>query len=268
MAFRIKRLGGSSGDIQSRAESHVHRYDAWDDATRWPDIAALYQFVVSNIPLTFALQPIQQITYDESDEDGHTEFTITYSSREPAESLLKISFDTTGGQVRARTSRATTAFPVAGRTAPDYRGAVEVSDGQPQGVDVVIPALKLTYTYKWPKGVVDLADVRALAGITGRTNDALWYGFQAGELLYLGSSGQLDLTLPTEVTYNFVASANATISIGSWITGIAKQGHQHLWVAFEDTEDTSAKKLVQRPLAAYVETLYPSASFAAFGIGS
>jgi hypothetical protein len=268
MAIIVEALGGRSGSLDSSKASHTLLFDAWDTGTRWPAIDALYSAVLSTAPLTFQDVGITTINWDEDTENGHTVFSITYSSDEPLESLLKVSFDTTGGTVRARASRSTTSYAISGRTAPDFKGSIEVSDGEPQGVDVAIPALKLVFTYKWPKGVVTLNDVKAIAGFTGKTNSAPWYGYQAGELLFLGASGQLDLTVPTEIAYNFAASANATVSIGSWITGIQKGGHQHLWVAFEDTEDSAAKKLVQRPLGAYVETLYDSADFAAFGIGS
>lgn len=269
MTIRVKALGGRSGSLDSSAERHVLAYDAADDSDRWPDISDLYAAVVSYAPPTFLGLSPTSITWDEDDENGHTVFSITYGSGEPAESLLRIGFDTTGGQVRVRASKSTTSYPTSGRTAPDFKGAIEVSDGEPQGVDVVLPALKLVFTYKWPKGVLTINDAKAIASMTGTTNNAAWYGFAAGELLFLGASGEIDLATPTDVQYTFAASANATgLSIGSWITGIAKGGHQHLWVAFEDTEDTSAKKLVQRPLAAYVETVYGSSDFTALGIGS
>jgi len=77
----------------------------------------------------------------------------------------------------------------------------------------------------------------------------------------------IDLAVPTDLSYSFVASANATVSIGSWITNIQKAGHDHLWVAFEEVDDSSAKKVVPRPLAAYVERIYEQADFFTLGIG-
>ena len=268
MAIQVQAMGGRSGSISTDKEQHILRFDAWDDTSRFnTNIAELYQTVTAFAPPTFLGLAPTDVSWDEG-EEGHTEFEITYASNEPPEATLRVGFDTTGGQVRVRTSRSTSSFPASGRTAPDFKGAVEVSDGEPQGVDVVIPALKLTFTYKWPKGVVTVNDTKFIAGLTGSVNDASWYGFAAGELLFLGATGEIDLVTPTEIQYSFAASANATLSIGSWITGIAKQGHQHLWVLFEDTEDTSAKKRVKRPLAAYVETLYGTADFSTLGIGS
>lgn len=268
MTIKVKAMGGRTGSVDSSKEQHVLLFDAWDTDTRWPAIADLYAAVTATAPTTFSGLAPTGVTWDEDDDTGHTTFNVTYGSDEPPESLLRVGFDTTGGNVRIRTSQATTSYPVASRTAPDYKGAIEVANGEPQGIDVVIPALKLVFTYKWPKGVLSINDAKSIAGITGRTNSGLWYGFAQGELLFLGASATIDPLTPTEVQYNFAASANATLAVGTIITGIAKKGHQHLWVAFEDTEDSSAKKLIPRPLAAYVETVYLETDFTVLGIGS
>ena len=64
------------------------------------------------------------------------------------------------------------------------------------------------------------------------------------------------------------ASPNRTgITVGD-ITGIAKKGWEYLWVRYEDAEDSTAKTLVKRPVAAYVEKVYESGDFAALGIGT
>lgn len=268
MTIHVKQMGGRSGGESTSEANHALRFDAWDDSTRWPDLETLYTSVANFAPTTFlGLAPVR-IDYQEADDNGHTEFTVTYGSGEPAESLLRVGFDSTGGTMRATTSLATSSHPRSGRTAPDYKGAVEVVHNAPQGVDVVMPALKLVFRYKWPKGVLNINDTIQLAALTGKVNSSSWYGFAAGELLFLGASGELDLTTPTEVQYTFVASPNRTYNIGTWITGIQKKGHEHLWVAFEDFEDTSSKKRVQIPLAAYVETMYLDADFATLGIGS
>ena len=52
------------------------------------------------------------------------------------------------------------------------------------------------------------------------------------------------------------------------ITGIAKKGREYLWVRYEDTEDDTAKALVKRPVAVYVERVYDEGNFADLGIGT
>jgi len=269
VTIHVKDLGGQAGSENSSELRHTLRFDAWDDTTKWPLIADLYPAVAAYAPTTFlGLAPVN-VAWNEPDDSGHVEFEVEYGSGEPPEGILRIGFDTTGGSVRIRTSRATTQYNATGRTGPDFKGAIEVADGSPQGIDITIPALKIVFRYKWPKGYVQLDDAKLLAGQTGTTNNATFYTFEAGELLFLGASGEIDAAIPNEIEYTCVASANATgLSIGGLITGISKKGHQHLWVAFEDVDDSSAKKIAQRPLAAYVEDVYASSDFSAWGIGS
>ena len=89
--------------------------------------------------------------------------------------------------------------------------------------------------------------------------------------LFLGASGskraQVGEEEDWEITYRFAGSPNVTgLSIGP-ISGISKKGWEYLWVRYADQEDTTAKALVKRPIAAYVERVYESGNFAALGLG-
>ena len=86
--------------------------------------------------------------------------------------------------------------------------------------------------------------------------------FQAGELLFLGASGgKTQGSGQWSITYRFAAQPNRTnIAIGD-ITVAAKKGWEYLWVRYQDMEDTAAKAVVKRPLAAYVEQVYQTGNF-------
>jgi hypothetical protein len=45
------------------------------------------------------------------------------------------------------------------------------------------------------------------------------------------------------------------------------EGWHYLWVRFTDDEDANAKALIKRPIAAYVEQVYPYGNFSSLGIG-
>jgi hypothetical protein len=263
--IKMKMIQGQSGGLSTSEASHVLKYDVWDK-NRIATPIELRAAVLSSIPTTYDGCGLDALDHVEEEGTHHWFFTAKYQSK-ALESLLRIGWDSTGGTVKLTASRGTNRFAASGRTAPDFKGAIGVKGGEPEGVDVTVPVLKLVFSYKWPKGVVNLAYVKSMAGMVGTTNSAGWQTFAAGELLFLGSSGELDATSPTDVQYHFAASKNASgLSIGD-IAGIAKQGHQYLWVAFESSEDTSAKKLVQRPLGAYVETVYGTSDFSSLGIG-
>jgi hypothetical protein len=266
--YRVRQVAGTSGSLGGRDRRHALQFDAWRPGSRDPDVLALMQAVIQVAPATFDGIAALDMAWRENDETpGHYTFTLNYSPR-AVESLLRWSFDSTGGTVRMTTSRATQAYAAPGRTAPDYKGAIGVRNGEPEGVDVVIPALKLTANYKWPANSIGISYVKTIAGLAGGTNNGSFYTFAAGELLYLGSTGEVVPGVPTDVAYHFVASANVTgLSIGE-IAGVAKAGHDFLWVLFEPAADTPADKLVQRPLAAYVERVYAEVNFATLGIGT
>ena len=56
------------------------------------------------------------------------------------------------------------------------------------------------------------------------------------------------------------------LTIGD-ITGIVKSGWAYLWLRYQEVEDTTAKMLIQKPIAAYVEQVYREGDFSLLGIG-
>jgi hypothetical protein len=106
--------------------------------------------------------------------------------------------------------------------------------------------------------------------VTGTTNSAAFRGFEAGEVLFVGCSGNQEWDDqkgrgPWSLSYRFVASKNITgDTIGS-ITGIAKKGHEYLWVRYEDAVDSSS--LIKKPKAVYVNKVYKESNFSSLGIG-
>lgn len=270
----VKALCGDTGGYDSDKRNHAIKFDVWKGTTHKATYGALadaYTAFISVAPSTFDGLPLTDFTYSEDDEgSNHYVFTGNYTLKAP-EATLRWSFDTTGGTIKLMTSKLTNAYAPAGRTAPNFSGAIGVKntgkDAEPEGVDIVLPGLKLTATYKWPKDTVDLAYVKLLSGMTGRTNNAAVSVFATGELLFLGATGEIVPGVPNELRYDFLASENASgLTIGA-ISGIAKKGHEYLWVAFEADSDASAKKLIQKPVAVYVERVYDPGDFSTLGIG-
>lgn len=270
--FKMRVICGESGDEDADNIKHIVKYDLWRVDGDYPDIDdAIDAFDTGRLSTVRGL-PMTSYGYAEDDDgNNHLIFTATYSSR-PAIAVMRWGFDTTGGTIKLTASKNTNRYPVSGRTAPDFKGAIGVKntgkDAEPEGVDIVIPGLKLTLTYRWAAGAKDMAYVKAVAGLTGTTNIATFYDYDPGELLFLGMTGELTPVGTNEFQYHFLASSNAaSLTIGD-IAGIAKNGHDYLWVCFEADQDTSAKKLVQRPLAAYVERVYDPADFDTLDVGA
>jgi hypothetical protein len=189
-------------------------------------------------------------------------------------------FDTAGGtthMTQAQGSPPERRYPDSGDdAAPDQKGAIGVDGNSVQGVDVVIPALTWTETYSVPSTYVSTPYIKSLSSITGTVNNSSFRGFAAREVLFLGASGNQDWDErkgdgPWTLSFKFVASANAgqgatipALTIGS-ITGIQKDGHEYLWVRYEDKIDDES--LVKEPKYVYVNKVYRESSFSALGIG-
>lgn len=180
------------------------------------------------------------------------------------------SFDTTGATsiVFASKPDDVQTFVKVPYVATDYEGAINVDEqGTVKGVEQVIPALKLSYRKRLPRATITAAYVKSLARLTGTTNNATFKTeWEAGELLFLGATGQQGTKTDPEVTFHYAAAENVDdLTIGE-IAAIAKQGHDYLWVKFERIEDTAAKTLAPRPRVVYVHRVYKSANWSAMGV--
>lgn len=163
--------------------------------------------------------------------------SVHYGAYQRAVGSWRLNFDTTGGTLHITHSKALRAKY--GTGAPDTQ-AIGAHDGQVDGCEVIIPALKLTWTYRHKLATMPLSRIKYLAGVTGRTNSDNWMTFASHELLFLGCTGSEGNDTETEVAYSFAASQNATgLTIGS-IGGIAKLGHDYLDVRWKDAVDNGA----------------------------
>ena len=71
-----------------------------------------------------------------------------------------------------------------------------------------------------------------------------------------------------EITFRFAASPNKTgLTVGD-ITGIDKKGWEYMWVRYADAEDATAKAIVKKPVAVYIEKVYEEGDFSQLGIGT
>lgn len=196
------------------------------------------------------------------------EFTLSYSEKVPDVGSFTVSIDTSGGQVVQTSAYDQTAYAASGQTAVDYGNSIDVQDNKPQGVQRIIPALKISIRAKIATAYVQspMAYSRLIANATGTTNDTAWEGFAVGELLFIGANGEVVSEEPM-LTFDFLASQNATgVSIGD-VTGIAKEGHQFIWFDFIDSEDSGTNRLTTKPRAAYVGQIYGAANHGLMKIG-
>jgi len=220
--------------------------------------------------------------------DNAWQLTINYSKdgAEDGTDPLKRSrsFDTTGGTQHITQAAQGSIVGISGNavttasperrfppSAPMMDGAIGVDSNGVNGVDIVSPQLQWQEQYDVPNAYITSAYIRGLAGITGTVNNASFRGFAAGEVLFLGCSGNQEWDDqkgrgPWSLTYRFAASQNVTNKTIGNISGIDKKGHEYLWVRYEDS--ISGTDLVKKPKAVYVDKVYMDGDFSGLGIGT
>lgn len=177
--------------------------------------------------------------------EGHNFWrgVVHYGAFQRAVGQWHLSFDTTGGTLHITISGPSPARYMVnkyGTNAPyTEKGPAPIGahGDQIDGCDIVVPALKLTWTFRHPKAFMTLSQIKRLAQVTGMTNKEPWMTFAANELLFLGCTGREGSDTEAEVTYNFVASQNATgLSVGT-IGNIAKKGHDYIDIHYKDSTE-------------------------------
>ncbi len=200
------------------------------------------------------------------------ECQANYGSRKPPkENEYKFAFDTTGGRQKITQSLETVGkYAPAGKTAADHKGAIGVTDHGVAGCEIVVP--KFTWSETWQLPIADYGwdYSQVLKAVTGRVNAGVFRGFPAGQVLFRGGKGSASNKDPKliEITYAFDQSDDVQSQTIGDITGVNKAGWQYLWVHYAEEHDETAKTLVRRPDAVYVERVYDSANFGLLGIGT
>ena len=202
----------------------------------------------------------------EVDEDGEQQDADDGGD----EDTTVFAFDTGGGTKHINQSIKTDGkYP---NDAPDFAGAIEVdNEGNVNGVDVTMPVLNFTETHTLAGSRVSTSYKKTLASLTGTVNRSGFRGFSAGEVLFLGASGtkrSKKSSAPWEITYRFAVSTNkAGFKVGN-IQVARKYGWDYLWVRYADKVAEGGKNVVKKPVAVYVEMVYPEGDFGNLGIGN
>ena len=177
-------------------------------------------------------------------------------------------FDTGGGTMHRNSSIQTRSkYP---EEAPDFNGAIEVdNEGNVNGVDVTMPLFNFSETHTMKGSVVTAAYKKKVAELTGTVNASSFRGFDSGEVLFLGASGEKrseKKDAPWEITFRFSVSPNQeSLKVGD-ITVSKKFGWDYLWTRYADQVSSTGKNIVKKPTAVYIEQVYPAGDFDGLGI--
>jgi hypothetical protein len=201
--------------------------------------------------------------------------TLVYQSLQSLEGgnqnqpgLVSVSFDTSGKTVHKDHGINETIYPnqALERLPPNQHGAINVHEDGVDGADgFVAPYLKFSETHQLPAALITPSYINILASLTGSVNASAWRIFEPKQVLFLGATGQTQDDGYVSVTFQFEVGRNVTENVCG-IDGVYHNAFDYVWVFFDKTVDNAAKRLVESPVAVYVDEVYPSADFSLLGI--
>jgi hypothetical protein len=158
-------------------------------------------------------------------------------------------------------------------TAPNHGKLIGWDGETAAGVDKVTPVFNFSKTVMKSSAEMTQAYIGVLYSMTGKTNSASWsitvdgvsITFAAGEVLFLGASGQKTSGDRWEVAFSFAGSLNVTgVDMGNGVT-INKKGWEYVWVTTRKIADTVAGSLAGEIIGAYADQVYDSGAFSTLG---
>lgn len=239
------------------------------------DLITTLAYFEANVPAVYAGLPLRDYSFQ---HEGAGLWTITahFRKREPqAVETTRWRIQTGGGSTKITQSKSTINRYVASGTAPDFKGAIGVTPDGIDGVEIRIPQFRFTGQRKVDIANITSAYIDAIYQATAKVNSnsqlVAFFGvapitFPAGTLLL--DDVQIDQQSEdyVDLTCAFIAEPNRTgLTVGD-ITGIAKDGHDYLWVRYREKEDTASKRMVKIPDSVHVERVYDRTSFAFLGL--
>jgi len=253
--------------VASESPSLVSEYHVLDESDEFLAEAALN----SATPATLGSWTKNSVSIDGRVGVNAWKGTVEWGAfKSPEIGESSYSFDTSGGTAHVQTSLATlSATPAPGMpAAPNFQGAIGVTDDGVEGVDIAAPAFTFEETHYFAAAYVTAAYKLSLFNLTGSWNSAPFKGFATGECMFLGASGSLKDHTMWELNYRFSAQPNRTAFAFGPITVPLKRGWDYVWGRYREVEDAPSGHLARRPIAAYVEQVSPSGNLALIGIGS
>lgn len=234
--------------------------------------------VAGTAPATIGGQVLRTITVEEELEDGYmceATWGMFQVKEPPQKGESEFSFEIATAPVKVLLPlEAHTVYTHSAATAPDSADVArwligDQGDGNPpEGVEVFEPTVSFAETHYIDASTLTQAYRVTLMKLVGRTNNASFKGWAAGEVLVAGISGSRRANDDWQVSFRFMARENQTGLEISGITGIAKQGWQYLWPRYRLKPDGDAKILSNVVEHIVVSTVFREGDLSGLGIGT
>lgn len=199
---------------------------------------------------------------------------IVYSYVKFFETSYTVSFSTTAGSAHINQSLSSKAHPIAPFTYRPHYGMIGLNaSGEYEGVDIKTPTLQMTISENRPAKDVDMAFVKKISDMTAKTNDAEWFKFPPGCVLYEGCTGELvqyDSQITIDQTYYYKLSHTFSFSsalryefyneLGQKTGELYKPGWDYMWIEQYKKMSEEGKQILI-PKQMMVEQVYERGDF-------
>jgi hypothetical protein len=181
------------------------------------------------------------------------------------------SFSTGGGTAHVLLSKETRGkYKAGGGVAPDNKQAIGLTNEGVEGTDIPVAAPEFTIPRK--RRTITRSYYNTLCALTGKTNNAEFWGFKRGELMYMGCEGSVESsTSGALLNHKFqyredqpAGDPRNDITPDLTLTA-GKRGFEFVWCRYED--QVRDGKLYPTPVAAYVERVSDEGDFSQLQLG-
>jgi hypothetical protein len=229
-------------------------------------------YALAQIPRTF-IHPrgtlwLQDIQIHENYSARSYSITAPYGREKKESGAYQITVDQTGGTVHVTAGTRIAGYARPGKTPVDHHGLIGVDENDhPQGVDIPVQMSNIIVNFRHPEAILNAAYVKAIGKLTGYVNSGPFLTYEAGEVLFMGTSFTETNTEAT-AQYSFAISYNATDLVLGEITVETKAGWDVLSMTYQDgVEDGEKSKSIKT-----IEVIRPAGRewvdfVAAFGWG-
>lgn len=252
---------GLSESISDTAPTAEETYDV----IGYADSEDAKAYALSTIPLNRGELIRTKIDIEEQRSPEIWRFTAYYELAAEAEVTVFPSFEAATASVHIDNSIATVgAFgPKADGTKLGKSNPIDSDGTTIRGADVLSVVFTKKVTQTFQPGFVTKAYETRLVEFSGCLNSTAFLGYGGGTVLFLGASGARNADLEWEITFSFCIKPNPPpMMVGNipvYYDGIAGPvsgvgAWDVVWAVYETRQ--SGMKLVQVPVAVYVERIY------------
>lgn len=239
--------------------------------------SAAVQTVIDNVPPAFDGLPLSRVRFDSYDSEGNLNMVAVYEAttseqeEEPEEEQeASVSFSCGATTIHITEAYEQTQIYGNPQNAHKFIGwnGKEGDDSQIDGVDVQMGEMSETYTKTMRRSdVYSTTYRRQLHKLVGKVNNAPFFGWEAGEVMFMGASFSApvkgDGSDLVEVSFNFSIQLNEK-DYSFEGKKISKKGFEYVW-SIQETY-TENKRPVAKVKAAWKAVVVKSANFAVLGL--